>query len=148
MPATISLERHSGLPSEGQHVFKVVRASEEEGSAGPYWRYILQVQGSDEAGREMMLNLSLSSNARWKIDQFLDAMEAPGKGTARMEEFVGRSFMGNVVHEVYEGAKKAALADMSPYSGTAPPKPSTTTPDKQAELPLDVVDEEEEDFPF
>jgi hypothetical protein len=148
MPTTIDLERNSGLPSEGQHVFKVIRASEEVGASGPYWRYVLQVQDGDEKGREMLLQLSLSPQARWKMDQFLDGMKAARKGSASMEEFVGKSLIGNVVHEPYEGVNRAALSEMLPYEGSAPrPTATKTTPSAQAELPLDVV-EEDDDIPF
>ena len=151
MPTTIDLIRNSGMPSEGQHVFKVIRASEEEGAAGPYWRYAIQVQDGDEKGREMLLQLSLSPQARWKLDAFLDAVKAPRKGKANMEEFVGKTFVGNVIHELYEGVNRAAVGEMSPYEGSAPPRPSTKTTGSaaQAELPLDVInDNDTEDLPF
>lgn len=149
MSTQIDLTRNSGLPSEGQHVFKIIRCSEEIGGAGPYWRYVLQVQGGDEAGREMLLQLSLSPQARWKMDSFLDAVLAPGKGSANIEDFVGKTILGTVVHETYEGVDRASLSEMSPYSGNQPPRPTpSSSVSDQPELPLDILDDEEEEIPF
>lgn len=147
MMSSIDLKRSSGLPSLGTHLFKIVRFSEETGASGPYWRFVIQTQDGEDKGKEMLLQLSLSPQARWKVDEFLDAMKAAKTGKADGEDFVGKMLIGEVIHDKYENRNVAALATMMPYDGKAPKvtRPAKEGEAEQAELPLDDA---EDDFPF
>lgn len=117
MAIEVDLTRSSGVPSLGTHVFKITRYHEGEGSAGPYWGYNCVCQsGGDDQGKEVFLVISHGENVRWKRDEFLDAMQAPTKGRAKGEDFVGKLFRANVVHDVYDGKPKANLVSLMPYS--------------------------------
>lgn len=118
MGTQIDLKRNSGLPSLGMHTFKLIRFSEEEGTNGPYWRFICQVQDGPDQGKEVMLSLSHSQAARWKMDEFLDAVEAPEKGAASGERFVGSLFRATISHDTdRNGIIRAGLNSMIPYEG-------------------------------
>ena len=143
----VNLTRNTGLPSLGTHLFKIIRFSEHAGTEFPYWRYICQIQdqGPDK-GKEVMLQLSLSPSARWKMDEFLDAVKAPGQGKANGESYVGKMFRANGELDIQRN--KVNLVTMMSYdsqmtfgetsSEVAPtPQPVSALPD---EFPDDVND--------
>jgi hypothetical protein len=114
----IELERNTGLPSLGTHLFKVakVRQSETEGGSGfHYWMVgcVIQDKGPDQ-GKEVLHILSLSPGARFKIDEFLDAVNAPKNGSASGEQFIGKTFRAEVVHDTYNDTLRAGLKNLFP----------------------------------
>lgn len=122
MSTPIDLNRNSGLPSEGVHLFKITDGKEQasKASGNPQWilTCVCQDSGEDQ-GKQMTLFLSLAPQARFKIDQLLDAVEAPKHGTWTLDQFVGKLLKIAVVHGEYEGNPTANAFRMLPASSTA-----------------------------
>ena len=125
----VPFERGS-IITEGLHYFRLTSVEEKSGPKGPYYEYICTVEErSDFLGETLPLRLSLSSNARWKVDEFLDAVQAPEQGKGTFQQFVGQMVRGKVVHGEYEGRPKAEIANVLPMDVAAPaPPPTTATP--------------------
>jgi hypothetical protein len=98
----LPLDRNSGFITEGVHLFKIVK-SEEKGSKSsgqPTWYFscVCQDQGDDQ-GKNFLLSLSLSEPARFKIDEFFDALELPKKGGSfKHEQAVNRTLKIAIQH--------------------------------------------------
>jgi len=141
MSTPLDLDRTTGLITEGMHLFKVDTAEEKAStsSGNPTWYLglICQDQGEDQ-GKKMLLALSLSVGARFKIDELLDAVEAPKKGTILVEQLVGKVFKIYVVHGEYNGKVKMDAYRMLPAGSTAviehPTGSSSSTPSQASEL--------------
>lgn len=115
----LDLDRTTGLVSLGTHTFKVDRIREEVGPSGhPYLGLscVCTDEGPDR-GKEAFLVLSLSPQARFKLDEFLDAIKAPKTGTMDSDSFKGKFFRAEVVHEEYEGNVRVGFRKMIPYDG-------------------------------
>lgn len=113
----IDLERTANAPiSEGVHLFKIIAGDEEEGPKGPYWRFSLQCMDASDAGKTTQLIVSLTQQARWRLEIFLDAVGAPAKGAATIDKFIGRQFRGKVAHEDYQGRAQARINEMFPVN--------------------------------
>jgi hypothetical protein len=81
--------------------------------------------------------LSLVPEARFKIDQLLDAVKAPKSGSMTVEQMVGKTLRITVDHQEYNGTLRAAAVYMLPYDSTEnPPVPAKTS--QSAGLPVDV----------
>lgn len=143
----INLERIANAPiTEGIHAFKITSGEEGEGAKGTYWKFTATCLTPGEEGKSAFLFVSLSPQARWRLESFLDAVGAPTTGTATMQNFIGRQFRSKVQHEMYEGKRQARLADLFPMTRLVPTvkvepqvevKRAETTP--VAELPFDIV---------
>jgi hypothetical protein len=123
----INLERTANQPvAEGIHAFKIASGEEGEGPKGPYWKFQLACLTPGEEGKTVFFIVSLSPQARWRLELFLDAVGAPGKGGATVDKFVGRSFRAQINHEPYEGRMQARVAEMFPItsSGKVAPTPA------------------------
>ena len=141
MSTPLNLERNSGLPSQGTHLFKIIKAEEQLSKSGePMWVLSCQCQDAGEdQGKQFPMFLSLTPQARFKVDEFLDAIEAPRKGTLMVEDCVGKLFRIAVVYSEYEGTVRAAAGRMFPKSSTEnPPTPMDST---KSRLPTDSVEE-------
>lgn len=151
MSTGIELSRTSGLVDLGTHTFKITeRSSEEMGGSGyPYWRLICQVISSgDNQGKEVMYQLSLSPQSRFRMDEFLDGIDAPKKGKWTLEQCIGKKFRASVVHDTYEGKMRSNIQTVIPAADLQ--KSFDELPSEEAEaedeaLPDDVVEEEEEE---
>lgn len=147
---SIDLSRTSGKPALGTYTFKVIRTSEHDGEAAPYWRLICQIQDkSPDQGKEVMLQLSTSSAARWKLEEVLDAIDAPRKGNAEHSIFMGKLFRANVIYETNKqnGQEKVGLNNFMPYNsqGALPGfQPSEATPGVAANIPEELGGDDEE----
>lgn len=128
----INLDRTTGLITEGVHLFKVT-STEERGSKSsgqPTW-FIdceCQDQGEDK-GKKFQLVLSLVPAARFKVDQFLDAIEAPKQGSFQHEMSRGKLLKIAIVHGEYNGNPKMDAFRMLPSSSNA----TVTLPSKEGE---------------
>jgi hypothetical protein len=159
----IPLDRTANVPiTEGLHPFKITSGDESEGPKGPYWKFDLSCLTPSEGGKSPKpLYISLAPQSRWKLEIFLDAVGAPGKGAATIDKFIGRTFRGQVTHEVYEGRTQAAVGEMWPMTAAPGSKPtataakavpvavtvksasaSPTVAEAQANLPTDTVGDE------
>lgn len=109
----IDLTRTGGaLISQGVHPLVVSDVMEGEGKTAPYWLFEVTSQIKGEEGKTARVLVSLSSASRWRLEIFLNATGAPDEGKAVASQFIGRKFMGQVVHEKYEGRPQANVKDM------------------------------------
>ena len=128
-PTQIDLTRTANVPvAEGIHVFTVSDYSEDEGDAGPYWLFTLACNTPGEEGKTARLFCSLSVQARWRLELFLDAVQAPTEGQVTAVQFIGRSLKGKIVHSTYEGRLQANIEEMWAVTDVtaAPATPSVT----------------------
>jgi hypothetical protein len=157
----VPLERTANTPiSEGVHLFTIKDFEEGESSNGnPMWTFTLACNTPTEEGKEVRMYLVLTPNARWKLENFLDAMRAPANGTVTADKFVGRQMRAQITHEMYEGRAQARVGEMFPVTQAASPvaKPAAPVPanvvkktvppaKKPAGLPADAKPEDE--IPF
>lgn len=153
----VDLERIANAPvSEGVHLFKIVDGVEAEGEKGPYWRFTLACLDPSDDGKTTQLIVSLTPQARWRLEIFLDAVGAPPKGGATIDKFIGRQFRGRVSHEDYQGRPQARINEMFPASSSPAAakkeEPSvvvktvsaepTVKPAAEQGLPADVADQD------
>lgn len=121
----ISLDRVSGVPLEGTHICKVARAEERASreSGQPCVYVTLQVQEPEEdKGKEVLLTLSQVEAARFKTEQFLDAIEVPRKGTMEVSQFVGKMLRATIRHKEWNGNVTADVQAMFPKGSTNNPE--------------------------
>jgi hypothetical protein len=125
MPNTqIPLNRSagSGVLPNGIYRLKIEAVEEKTGPSGhPYlnmrYRVLINGQASQTAVWDV---ISLSPAARFKVDQFLDALAAPEEGNVSAQWFVGKfvwaslrtgEFNGNVRNEVNQYLTKEVAAE-------------------------------------
>ena len=140
----INLKRSSGLPSQGVHLFKITKAEEKESTSGnPMWvlTCVCQTAGDDQ-GLQMPVFLSLTDAARFKVDEFLDAIEADKHGSLEVGECVGKLLRIAVQHAPYQGNMRANPFKMLPASSKqivdipAPPElPGNGIPFEESSAP-------------
>ena len=134
---SVSLDRTANSPvSEGVHPFTIMSGEEGEGKAGPYWKFILACQTPAEAGKQVFHICSLSSQSRWRLELFLDAVGAPKTGNATISQFVGRSLRAQIVHEDYEGRPQARVGEMWPMTTAPKPVTAPVQPTRDASKPV------------
>lgn len=124
----VSLDRVANQPvSEGLHGFTVadIEETESANSHNPMWVVTLACLTEAEAGKEARMYLVLTDAARWKFEQFLDAVGAPSTGTAKAHQFVGRRLKAQVTHRTYEGRLQANIEQMFAFTSS---KVTTSTP--------------------
>jgi len=107
----ISTERTAGTISEGCHLMKILELEERDGPTGyPYINVTLQVtERSVDNDKRLWTVLSLSPKARFKIEEFLDAMEVKPGGEVDLMGFAGRNIYGIVQHEMYNGKLQSRI---------------------------------------
>lgn len=111
----IDLERTANVPiSEGIHTLRILSGEENVGEKGVYWMFTIGCDDPGEENKTCRLVISLSPQARWRAEIFLNAIAAPGKGKASIEKFIGRVFKGQIMHELYEGRTQANIKEMFP----------------------------------
>lgn len=114
MTEVIDLERQANkLVPEGVHEFTIVDSGIGQGNSGAYWRLACEAEG--DLGM-LTVFLSMSPAARWKLEQFLNAINAPTTGKMHYSELVGKRFRGLVRHEEYEGQKRATVDTFYPVT--------------------------------
>lgn len=120
----VPLDRIANVPvTEGVHLFTVSRGEESVSkNNNPMWTFYLACNTPGEEGKEVPLFLVLTPSARWKLELFLDAMNAPKTGSVTIDKFIGRKMRAQIVHEKYEGKDQARIGEMYPVS--AAPKSS------------------------
>lgn len=127
----VDAKRKNALISKGVHNFKIKKSEEKLGkdSKEPYWNFQLECtdKGPDE-GLVIFLMISLTAAARFKLDQFLDAIGAPGEGSIDHPQCVGKTFRAEVKWDEYQGNLKAVAAVLIPFGAEYTPKPEATAP--------------------
>jgi hypothetical protein len=115
-------------------------------SGTPGWRIICKViSPGDDQGKELLHFISLGATSRWKMDEFLDGIDAPKKGKWSLEQCFGKKFRASVSHDVYNGkqvTKLETILQASDVQGSFEELPSEVS-EEDAALPDDVLDEDE-----
>lgn len=132
----IDLERTANLPvSEGVHTFVIIEETETMGPSGyAYWAFTCVPETSGEENKTARFGVSTGATSRWRMEQFLDAVNAPKAGAAKIHQFHGRRFRATVEHRDYEGRAQADLKDLYPPTAPAvrvaamPPQESAPEP--------------------
>jgi len=140
----LDLSRNSGNPTEGLHLFKITKVEEKASMSSGNPQLVLtcvcQDQGED-LGKNVGMFLSLSPAARFKIDELLDAVNAPKKGSWKIEQFVGKSFKAMVKYGEYEGRTTVNLTKLIPSDSKVTPQMPSTPQNIGTGIPDDSVDE-------
>ena len=154
MGTTFDFERNSGLMAEGIHYFRLTAVEEKDGPKATYFEYTCTCEErSDDNGKDLPLRLSLSAAARWKLDEFLDAVGAAASGTGQPEQFLGLVVRGSVAHSEYENRLKAEIVQVLPSDiaqvAAPPPIVAAVAPAETPDLPSpQLVDPDPNAAPF
>lgn len=113
---TISTKRVSGVPPAGIYrcMIKDITINPEAPSGFPSINCQCVVDDpkqTDHNGKMFFSNLSLSPNARWKVDEALDALGAPEDGELDPAWLIGKRFFGLLEQGEYDGRAKIELAE-------------------------------------
>ena len=107
--------------SQGLHLFKITAFDEIQGNGDyPSWQYKLVCQDAGkEQGKSMLLFLSLNPNARFKIEEFLNAVEAPNKhAQITGDAFVGSTLQGLCMDDNWDGNVRRKVTNFYPKNFT------------------------------
>jgi hypothetical protein len=106
----VTNERKTNVVSEGNHIFRLTRFEEKTGPKGQYWEYAATVaEPGEEQGMPLVLRVSLTPQARWKMNEFMDAVQAPTEGVSVGEQFLGQYVRGHVIHTENSGRVRAEI---------------------------------------
>lgn len=97
-PDDLDFSRGELLP-EGDYLLRLDAVEKRQGNAGPYllWRAaVLEGQGGN-----VFIQLSLSPQSRFIVEQFLDAVGAPKEGKGNPKQFLKRVVVGKIYHDEY-----------------------------------------------
>jgi hypothetical protein len=105
----INLQRDSHDPmSIGTHLAVVQYRGTSDGPSGfPFITVRLECLDEDELGNEALDRISLSPAARFRLDNFLDAIGAPRSGSMKVSQFDGHKVVVAIDHEDYNGETRA-----------------------------------------
>jgi hypothetical protein len=106
----------TSIAPEGIHRLRVTDFEEKLGGSGyPYWAFTCIIdEGSDWDEAMIWHNVSLSPQARFKMDEWLDSFGIPEGQNKHGEEFLGLNFRAKLVHDTYEGRKKLSIDSSLP----------------------------------
>lgn len=126
----VDLERIANQPvSEGMHTFTIVDAIATRGPSGyPYWNFTVVPETAGEENKTARVGVSLSPKARFFMEKFLDAVQAPKGGRAKMNQFLNKRFRGEVKHEDYQGSPQARIDEMFPVTTVSATPPAQAAP--------------------
>lgn len=136
MPVDVS--RNSGFITPGTHLFKITRAEEKLNQSGKLqWiiEYTCQTPGEDQGRKHTdFFDVEPSAAARWKFDLFLDAMEAPKKGTINVDFVANKTLRITIAHTEYQGNLRMNSQAYHTKSSTASPEPKNSISDAKASI--------------
>jgi hypothetical protein len=138
----VDLERKNNICTEGTHTFKIIKSEEKMGGSGyPYWNFQLNcVDEGPDKGLAVWAMISLSPQARFKLDQFLDSVDAPTKGKISHEHFVGKTMRATVKWDTYNGSISAKPDAYLPAGSSVNPSAKPTLDSTQeTKLPKDAT---------
>lgn len=128
---------------EGEHVVKVKKAEmgTVQGSGDDCVKAVFEVIKGDAKGAQVFETFSLSEKALWKLKSFLQAIgiKADGKFTLDLDKIEGKICSVDVIHEEYNGQKRAKISDYLKASS------SKDEDDDEDEDDDDEEDEDEEE---
>lgn len=100
--------------SEGEHLAKVkkVEMGTVQGSGDDCIKAVFEVLKGADKGCQVFETFSLSEKALWKLKSFLQAIgiKADGKLTLDLDKLEGKTCVIDVVHEEYNGQKRAKIS--------------------------------------
>ena len=100
--------------SEGEHLAKVkkVEMGTVQGSGDDCIKAVFEVLKGADKGCQVFETFSLSEKALWKLKSFLQAIgiKADGKLTLDLDKLEGKVCVIDVVHEDYNGQKRAKIS--------------------------------------
>lgn len=100
--------------SEGEHLAKVkkVEMGTVQGSGDDCIKAVFEVLKGADKGCQVFETFSLSEKALWKLKSFLQAIgiKADGKLTLDLDKLEGKICVIDVVHEEYNGQKRAKIS--------------------------------------
>ena len=135
--APFDLDRGSELVPEGLQEFIVDAAEVKEGPKAAYILLTLRYAGPSPEfeGSAVWHNISLAPQSRWKLDEALDAIDAPATGKANSQIFMGKRVRAQIFHEEYECVMKAKVHQLvksafigQPGQPTTPSAPGPSSP--------------------
>lgn len=138
MSNPIDLTRGSGLITEGMHLFKILEAKEgaSKDNGNPLWVVEMECQdGDDDKGKKITKWISLLPQARFSLDNFLDAIEAPAHGEMLVEQCNGKLLKAYITHEEYNGAPSQNIWRMFPTSFNKEVTPPAKKEEKASSTP-------------
>lgn len=101
--------------SEGEHLAKVkkVEMGTVQGSGDDCIKAVFEVLKGADKGCQVFETFSLSEKALWKLKSFLQAIgiKADGKLTLDLDKLEGKTCVIDVVHEEYNGQKRAKISE-------------------------------------
>ena len=105
---TIPVKRTSGLPPEDIYRCIIRKVEVKPGASGhPYLNLecgIDDKRHSDWSGKTFFANLSLSPQAKWKMEEALDALGVPEDGPDLTPDwFMGKRFFAHINYREWEG---------------------------------------------
>jgi hypothetical protein len=115
----IDLERAKLAPAGIPLGFQVISSEKKQAGPSGYPGILVTakvVAGADgtELGGTATEYLSLSPNARWKLDQFLDACNAPPEGKINYRQFVGWTFWAQAKRDDYTKTTDSGDTQVTP----------------------------------
>lgn len=133
MDIVLDLERQSEPLSAGTHLLIIDDIDVDEGPSGyPFLRVTYKALEGPEAGKEVQDIVSLSPQARFRVDAWLDALLMPKEGKAKPATFIGKTLRAEITHEEYDGRERARPKRYLPDMRHAP-APSAPTGGKPIE---------------
>lgn len=129
--------------SEGEHLAKVkkVEMGTVQGSGDDCIKAVFEVLKGADKGCQVFETFSLSEKALWKLKSFLQAIgiKADGKLTLDLDKLEGKVCVIDVVHEEYNGQKRAKISSYLKESAEEEDE------DEEDEEEEDDEDEDEEE---
>jgi hypothetical protein len=125
---SIPAERTANMTSEGTHLFKITKAEEKaspnDGSALLVIEMTCQDSNPEDQGVRFTEFFAVDPNAkaRWKFNNFLDALQAPKKGSLEVGWFMGKLIRITIVHDEYQGTPKMQSQQYLHHTSTANPE--------------------------
>lgn len=131
--------------SEGEHLARVKKAEmgTVQGSGDDCVKAVFEVLKGADKGCQVFETFSLSEKALWKLKSFLQAIgiKADGKFTLDLDKVEGKVLVIDVVHEEYNGQKRAKISEYLKESS------EDEDEDEDDEEEEDDEDEDEEEAP-
>lgn len=107
----IPLERKEGrtILTPGTYKVRIVEAEPKQGEKGPYLKLTLDVVDANNKKTDHRVwdNISFAKKARFKVNQFLDALEMPNeKSSVSYRSLIGKTLWVTLKEETYQGKTK------------------------------------------
>jgi hypothetical protein len=106
------------------HYARLTAVEERAGPKGTYLAYTCTVEeDSEDRGKDLPYRVSLSSAARWKMNEFLDSVGAPTSGSSKGSDHLGKLIKIHVVEGTYDDKPRSEIDGVFPL-GVEDPNPA------------------------